>query len=105
MSHYFDDMFQRTLDIGTPASGGMPRVRRSSTYRSIGARSDFDTNGEDDARSTANSVFHHDDPERAKEKAEADEHMHNYIADQLSRYKSENFRNGPDHEEEFETKA
>lgn len=101
MAHYFDDVFQRSIDLGTPRSAGMRRVRRSSTARSIGARSDFDTpiNGfDDDAHSTSNS----EDPHRAREKAEADSHLHRYISDQLNRYKD---KNGDfQHEDEFEAR-
>lgn len=103
MSHYFDDMFQRSLDIGTPKSGRQ-RIRRSSTARSIGARSDFDAsiNGiDDDTDSVSNSVFQ-DDPDKVKEKEEADSHMHRYISDQLNRYKDESLNGNAD---EFETKA
>lgn len=88
MAHYFDDIFQRQVGKVPHPGGGRRHIRRSSTARSIGARSDFDfsVNGtDDDARSVANSV-HHDDPERAKEKEEADSHMHRYISDQLHRY-------------------
>jgi hypothetical protein len=105
MAHYFDDMFQRSLDVGTPRSSGMRRLRRSSTARSIGARSDFDasTNGaDDDSHSITNSVIH-DDADRVKEKEEANSHLHRYISDQLERYKGENGNGG--HEDEYETRA
>lgn len=97
MGHYFDDVFHRSA--GVPHQGGMPRIRRSSTARSIGARSDFD----DDARSMTNSI-HHDDPERAKERSEADAHMHSYVSDQLERYRDERAQ-GYEHDDEYETKA
>lgn len=105
MAHYFDDIFQRHVENGVPHPGGRRHLRRSSTARSIGARSDFESsiNGDDDARSVTNSVYH-DDPERVKEKQEADSHMHRYISDQLRRY------TGLDGEEdsggdEYETRA
>ncbi|KAM0474855.1 hypothetical protein ACHAPX_007376 [Trichoderma viride] len=105
MAHYFDDIFQRHIDNGVPHPGGRRHLRRSSTARSITARSDFESsvNGDDDARSVTNSVYH-DDPERIKEKQEADSHMHRYISDQLHRY------NGASNEEdsggdEYETRA
>jgi hypothetical protein len=106
MAHYFDDIFQRHIDNGVPHTGGRRHIRRSSTARSIAARSDFDSsvNGaDDDARSEANSV-HHDDPERAKEKQEADSHMHRYISDQLRRYSG---LNGEENSEgdEFEARV
>ncbi|KAK6825724.1 family 63 glycoside hydrolase [Apiospora arundinis] len=47
MAHYFDDVFHRTTGQGHPKK---PHMRRSSTARSIGARSDFEgsVNGDDD---------------------------------------------------------
>lgn len=98
MQHYFDDIFQRSVDNKTHTPN-KPRMRRSSTARSIGARSDFD----DDARSVTNSV--HLDDERAKEKSDANSHMMHYITDQLNRHKSGN--DSPDEEDadEYETKA
>ncbi|KID63493.1 glycoside hydrolase family 63, partial [Metarhizium hybridum] len=105
MAHYFDDMFQRGLDLGTPRSPSMRRIRRSSTARSIGARSDFEAsaNGvDDDAHSVTNSVIH-DDSERAREREEADSHLHRYISDQLERFKDESVNGG--HADEYETKA
>lgn len=102
MAHYFDDMFQRSIDLGTPRSSGMRRIRRSSTARSIGARSDFDAaanDDDDDSRSITDSVLP-DDPARVLEKAEADSHLHHYISDQLERYKSQN--GDFEHEDEFE---
>jgi hypothetical protein len=106
MAHYFDDMFQRSLDGGTPHAGDKPRLRRSSTARSIGARSDFEgPNGaDDDVRSTSNSVFP-DSPERTREKSVADAHMHQYISDQLTRYKDEGRAGLYENGDEFETKA
>lgn len=105
MAHYFDDIFQRHIDNGVPHPGGRRHLRRSSTARSITARSDFESsvNGDDDARSVTNSVYH-DDPGKVKEKQEADSHMHRYISDQLRRY------NGASNEDdsggdEYETRA
>lgn len=66
-------------------------MRRSSTARSISARSDFDAsvNGEEfDVRSEAP-----DDPERQALRREADEHLKNYVTEQLQRVK--------DHDDEF----
>ncbi|KAG6014099.1 hypothetical protein E4U54_005827 [Claviceps lovelessii] len=113
MAHYFDDIFHRTLDVGSPKSPSVRHhLRRSSTARSIGARSDFDVslNGgdddddaDDDARSIINSVFH-GDLERSREKEEADLHMHHYISDQLNRYKDGTLSE-QNNEDEFETKV
>lgn len=97
MGHYFDDVFHRSAGNGVPHNG-MPRIRRSSTARSIGARSDFD----DDAHSVSGSV--HLDEDRARERSEADAHMHSYVSEELERYKDENKQNY-EHDDEFETKA
>jgi hypothetical protein len=97
MGHYFDDVFHR--NVGSSGHGGKPHMRRSSTARSIGARSDF----EDDTHSLAGSVHH--DEERSKERSEADAHLHSYVSDQLERYKDENKAGNYDHDDEFETKG
>ncbi|KAJ2901337.1 glycoside hydrolase family 63 [Zalerion maritima] len=51
MSHYFDDIFhrheRRSSIPKTPRLEGIPRIRRSSTNRSIGRRSDFDISDHD----------------------------------------------------------
>lgn len=104
MSHYFDDILHRSVDLGRRSSFTARRLRRSSTGRSIGARSDFDgsVNGyDDDAQSTANSVFT-EDPDRTKDRDEADIHMHQYISDQLNRFRVEGQGDDTD---EYETKA
>ncbi|CAH0001606.1 unnamed protein product [Clonostachys byssicola] len=108
MAHYFDDVFQRRINAGTPHPSGNMRIRRSSTSRSIGARSDFSLNGVDvddddgDAHSTTASVFP-DDPERARQRSEADSHMHQYISDQLERYRIDQTSN--EYEQDLETDA
>lgn len=101
MSHYFDESVGRGIENGVSHHNGTgtPRLRRSSTARSIGARSDFD----DDSHS-ANSV-RLEDPERARERSIADSHMHNYISDQLSRYKDEDMASNYEHDDEYEPKA
>lgn len=75
-------------------------MRRSSTARSIGARSDFD-----DRRSSVTGSIYLDD-EQIKERSDADSHMLHYISDQLNRFKT-NGNASPDEEDadEFETKA
>lgn len=108
MAHYFDDMFSRQI---LPRSPSMPRIRRSSTARSMGARSDFgdaDANGYDDDgyHSTGGgSVILTEDPEQLRQKAEADEHMHNYIAEQLERVKTEQVVDTYEKGDEFEAQA
>lgn len=106
MAHYFDDMFQRSVEVGVPQSPKMHRIRRSSTARSIGARSDFVF--DDDARSDGMSVAAEDAATArrgSRERTEADEHMHAYISDQLNRYKDEMLSDRFSHADEFETSA
>ncbi|KAI6778782.1 uncharacterized protein J7T54_007435 [Emericellopsis cladophorae] len=107
MSHYFDDILHRSLSNGTPKKG-MRHIRRSSTARSIGARSDFDdsVNDDEDVRSTTASIFPSDDPERVREKEEADSHMHRYVSDQLNHYMERGNSKGYDLTgDDLETKA
>ncbi|KUI74038.1 hypothetical protein VM1G_09281 [Cytospora mali] len=104
MAHYFDDVLTRQI---MPRSPSMPRFRRSSTARSIGARSDFDaseTNGYDDDHD-GGSVTHDEDPERLRQKAEAEEHMRNYITQQLERVKNEQGDDANERADEFEAQA
>jgi hypothetical protein len=79
-AHYFDDVFSRP---GRPPKGGRRPsrlLRRSSTSRSIGNRSDFETSinggGDEDAMS-ANGTDDH-----------MEENFTTYIADQLNRVRS-----------------
>ena len=90
----------------------MPRIRRSSTTRSIGHRSDFDTadyrDYEDESEqptrraSRAASVS---DPDRLREKAEADKHLHAYISEQLQIVKDKENEERYQEVEEFEAHA
>ena len=84
--HYFDDVFTRHLDPDKPQR---QKMRRSSTSRSMGARSDFDTsvNGDDEPRSVGNSIGP-EDLERERERREADAHTAHYVSEQLSRVRS-----------------
>lgn len=109
MAHYFDDVFHRNAGHGQPKK---PHMRRSSTARSISARSDFEgsMNGDDDdghdTRSIGNSVAGapFTDPERESQRQEADAHMHRYISEQLEKVQKD-----PDEDtglvEEYETTA
>jgi hypothetical protein len=106
MAHYFDDVFHRNAG---PKGAEPPRIRRSSTARSIGARSDFDAsyNGadEDDVRSISNSVADLD-PEREKEQRTANEHMNRYISNELERVKADDdIARGYGDSSEFEATA
>lgn len=98
MAHYFDDVFTR--HVGEKTRPARQHIRRSSTARSIGVRSDFESaNGDDDDRSIGNSVMP-ESPERQRERQEANIHMANYVSEQLERVKShESFDNNRD---EFE---
>ncbi|CAJ2511835.1 Uu.00g074600.m01.CDS01 [Anthostomella pinea] len=95
MAHYFDDILHRHVNVGSPKAE-KPRMRRSSTARSMGARSDFDNSvyGDDD-----------DDPEREAQRKEADAHLHSYISDQLQRVKDHDEHNGYADGEEYEAHA
>jgi hypothetical protein len=101
MMHYFDDTFSRHVASSgtkTPTTPSMPRIRRSSTARSLAVRSDFsngtdDDEADDDAyatprRSSQSSVLMMADPTRRKEREDADAHMHHYISEQLERVRS-----------------
>jgi len=118
MSHYFDDIFHRHMGgMQTPKSQPTsPRLRRTSTSRSIANRSDFDLNGSTvsgyattDAASEIDgesgdhadadpygesvprrsSATHLVDPARLRERQEADRHLHTYISNRLERVKLE----------------
>jgi hypothetical protein len=110
MSHYFDDVLHRGArgnGTHTPTallSPAAPRLRRSSTTRSLAARSDYsDANGdhtEDEdggtqtpgtrtaRRGSVNPALL-SDPVRVKEREEADAHLHSYISQQLERVQLE----------------
>lgn len=120
MSHYFDDILHRHVGgMQTPKSPMMsptaPRLRRSSTTRSLAARSDFDTNDlngyEEEADgsfptrrgSVAPSMLH--DPEKKREREAADEHLHTYISQQLERVRLEQAANGGVEPDEFEAQV
>merc|ERR1712230_195789 len=97
MNHYFDDVFTRHVMHKTEKSG-RPNMRRSSTARSIAARSDFDL---DDARSIGNSV-EAENPERERERREADFHTANYVSEQLERVRSHQSADFEENGDEYE---
>ena len=88
MAHYFDDIFTR--HVNQPKSS-TPNLRRSSTTRSIGARSDFESSIDGDhggdARSVGNSVAT-DNPDRERERNEANAHVAHYVSEELERVRS-----------------
>ncbi|KAI1083808.1 Six-hairpin glycosidase [Whalleya microplaca] len=102
MAHYFDDIFHRHQNAGGSKGRRPGHIRRSSTARSIGARSDFDAsiNGDEiDVRSVAP-----DDPEKEAQRKEADAHLHQYIQEQLQRvqdHQEQGYADG----DEYETHA
>lgn len=115
MAHYFDDIFHRHDGGMTPKSPSSPRLRRTSTSsRSIAARSDFDNNdlnGYEDEKdgdfptrrgSLSHGVLMSSDPNRRRERKEADTHMHAYISQQLERVKLEQSADGFSSGDEFE---
>lgn len=103
MAQYFDDIFHRHINVQTPRASATPRVRRSSNARSITARSDFDDSVDGDTEASQSAVI--EDPERERERSEADEHMHHYISDRLERFKENQLPADLERGEEFEAKA
>ena len=97
-NHYFDDIFSKPVK---PSKASRPRHRRSSTHRSIGNRSSFSAsiNGDEDARSVGNSAI--GDEEHTREKEEANQHVVNYVTDQLQHIRSHDSTTV--NEDEFET--
>jgi len=116
MSHYFDDVLHRHAGgAQTPRSPTMlsPRLRRSSTSRSIAARSDFDLpslKDEDDEDHPhinglgINAVMM-GDPQRERERQEADSHLHTYISQQLERVRLQQVADDYARGEEYEAHA
>lgn len=86
MAHYFDDVFTRNTG---PLKQKKPQMRRSSTSRSMGQRSDFESsiNGDDDAASIGNSVETETEDSR-RERQEADVHTAHYVSEQLQMVRS-----------------
>ncbi|OBT46558.1 hypothetical protein VE00_01806 [Pseudogymnoascus sp. WSF 3629] len=85
MAHYFDDVFGR--HIGQPESFKPKPMRRSSTSRSIGARSDFNTsiNGDDRTERDAGSVRNSVDRDGQMEQDEVNKHVAHYVSEQLEK--------------------
>lgn len=85
-AHYFDEVFSNTGKPKKPY-----HLRRSSTARSIGHRTDWETstNGDDDLGpiKRTNSIGYLNE-EDMQNKAEMDKHVASYVSDQLERIKS-----------------
>ena len=85
-NHYFDDIWTRTAK--SSGANGRPKMHnRSTTHRSIGRRSSFGTNGDDDSRSISRLSIQ-DDEESKKEREEADHHIEKFVTNQLQRVKT-----------------
>lgn len=101
-SHYFDDIFSRS---GRPSFSRRPSVRRSSTTRSIGNRSDFNSTIGGDATPAPSAVL--DDEETSTPTTPAndaqEEHLHHYVESQLQRVRSS--ASIATYEDELETRA
>ncbi|RKF63229.1 Uncharacterized protein OnM2_027059 [Erysiphe neolycopersici] len=82
MAHYFDDTFHRHI-LRDKVKSPVPYMRRSSTARSIGARSDWD-----ETRSVDLS-----DAEKEEERRIADMHTAKYISEQLKCLQENDFMN------------
>ncbi|KAF2965421.1 hypothetical protein GQX73_g8150 [Xylaria multiplex] len=82
MSHYFDDTLHRYIHLNK-SKEDRPRMRRSSTARSIGVRSDFGASANGEELETRSVLP--DDHERQAQRKEADAHLHHYISEQLQR--------------------
>jgi hypothetical protein len=92
MDHYFDDIFSRHVN-GPDTKSNKPKLRRTSTARSMAARSDFGDGDDDDSRSIGNSIARSNSvapetEERLRERREADAHTAHYVSEQLTRVKS-----------------
>ncbi|KKK26565.1 hypothetical protein ARAM_002994 [Aspergillus rambellii] len=90
--HYFDDIFTRSIH-SRGSSSGRPHIRRSSTSRSIGNRSDLE------------SAFTGETPADEEEKSEGgfENHMSHYVESQLQRVRSQVSMGA--YEDEFEAQA
>ncbi|GAB1313126.1 hypothetical protein MFIFM68171_03336 [Madurella fahalii] len=135
MSHYFDDILHRHLGgAHTPRSPMLsptaPRLRRSSTSRSLAARSDFSVNNllnpasesydsvaatsdigvygngvgkGHDRRGSVGTQAMLNHPDRVRARQEADQHLHTYISRELERVKLE--RGVDEERDEFEVEG
>jgi hypothetical protein len=104
-------MFSRS---GRRRTQGRPVIRRSSTNRSIGNRSDFNSTIAGDATPAASTVLDDEDSSRPlsrrdsstalPQNGDSDEHLHNYVESQLQRVRSSaSIVEG--YEDELETQA
>ncbi|KAI9934932.1 hypothetical protein MW887_000553 [Aspergillus wentii] len=97
-SHYFDDIFTRSR---RPRTSSRPSVRRSSTSRSIGNRSDFASTFNGYTPGPESAVDGEED--RDLSESQTQEHVNNYVEGQLQRVRSEVSMGA--YEDEFGTEA
>ena len=76
-AHYFDDVFSKP-------NGTKPKIRRSSTTRSIGNRSTFHVSTNGDTHDEDDDELY----EKERRRSEANEHVANYVTEQLERIQS-----------------
>ncbi|OOF99574.1 hypothetical protein ASPCADRAFT_138177 [Aspergillus carbonarius ITEM 5010] len=108
-SHYFDDSFSR--NVRSRGGSRRPSMRRSSTSRSIGNRSDFESTftGRDTpftGRDTPGPESALDENERLDESGlgdEDDDHLFQYVGRELERVRSQVSMGA--YEDEFEAQA
>lgn len=107
-SHYFDDIFSRS---GRPSFSRRPSIRRSSTTRSIGNRSDYNsTIAGDSTPAVASTVLDDEETSRTPSRRgsttnpENEEHISNYVESQLQRVRS-SASIATSYEDELETRA
>jgi len=103
MQHYFDDIFTRHVQPKSNKASPF-HFRRSSTTRSIGARSDFNdatTNGDDEEPRSAVSA-QEDSPEEERKRVEANNHIAHYVSEQLQKVRSNQSMDVFEQGDEFE---
>lgn len=109
MAHYFDEILSRGTQSKTPHTPRRGHLRRSSTSRSIGNRSDFETmNGDEDTgEMNMRSSFYlsNPNPNRERERVEADTHLHLYISEQLEHLRANQDADEFDAADEFEAQV
>jgi hypothetical protein len=84
-AHYFDDIFTHKGKAKKPN-----HLRRSSTSRSIGLRSDWEATDDDDTYTPINRTnsIGYLNEEALKQKTQMDHHVAHYVSDQLERLRT-----------------
>ncbi|KAI9788029.1 MAG: hypothetical protein M1835_002519 [Candelina submexicana] len=97
---YFDDISGRHMKGAGPSR---PRIRRSSTGRSIGNHTSANGDGFERPFTRANSVGGAEDEEQERARAVANARVANYVSDQLERIRSH--ESATVYEDEFEAQV